>query len=204
MKLFYLKNQAFSTVMLVGKLSNIFQENTYHNILKMIEPFMLVYPFNSTSTNMPCFGNRTKMLFTCWWQGEEEAPDLIRACIRSQKRNIPKEIRHVVISKYNYGEYIDIPDFVLQKVESGKISLTTLSDIIRVSLLYKWGGGWIDSTVLLTHMIDVNIFNYPFYTRNIPEKQYCTNIVWSDWFIGIETEHYLSHFRFHLFYLAIQ
>jgi len=139
MKLFYLKNQAFSTVMLVGKLSNIFQENTYHNILKMIEPFMLVYPFNSTSTNMPCFGNRTKMLFTCWWQGEEEAPDLIRACIRSQKRNIPKEIRHVVISKYNYGEYIDIPDFVLQKVESGKISLTTLSDIIRVSLLYKWG-----------------------------------------------------------------
>ncbi len=71
----------------------------------------------------------------------------------------------------------------MKKVESGNISLVTLSDIIRVSLLYKWGGGWLDSTVLLVKEIDLSIFNYPFYTRNIPEKQYCTNTVWADWFM---------------------
>lgn len=45
------------------------------------------------------------------------------------------------------SQYIDMPTYILQKVERGLISLTHLSDIVRFKLLSCWGGTWFDATV---------------------------------------------------------
>ena len=75
-------------------------------------------------------------------------PDVAKACLNSIKMHAD---RHpvIVITEANHGDYVDLPDYIRTKVKQGKISLTHLSDILRMALLAKHGGIWIDSTVLI-------------------------------------------------------
>lgn len=101
----------------------------------------------------------------------DRAPELIRACINSQKRYLPDEVELVIITEDNYRDYVDLPQWLIDKVEDGRITLTTFSDVIRASLLYKYGGIWLDSTILLTEMLPVEFWDYDVFT--IREFRYC-------------------------------
>ena len=97
-------------------------------------------------------------IWTCWWQGEECMPDIVKACYNAMKLHGD---RHpvILITKDNYKTYIDIPDYILDKQEKGIIDLTHFSDILRAMILSKHGGIWMDSTLLLPHKhIDDFIF----------------------------------------------
>ena len=87
-------------------------------------------------------------VWVCWWQGEEATPDIVKACLNSIRMYAD---RHpvIVITEANHRNYVDLPDYIRTKVEQGKISLTHLSDILRMALLARHGGIWIDSTVLI-------------------------------------------------------
>jgi hypothetical protein len=50
------------------------------------------------------------------------------------------------------------------KLTSGVITLTHFSDILRFSLLYKYGGFWMDSTILMLGKFDSCFFDYPYFT----------------------------------------
>lgn len=115
--------------------------------------------------------------------GEEQAPEIVRACLTSQRRNLPRGVRHIVITADNYKNYISLPGHITEKVKDGQITLTTLSDIIRAALLYKYGGFWMDSTLYVCRPLEEDILNYQIYTRNLPEIQYCANAMWSGWFL---------------------
>ena len=96
----------------------------------------------------------TKIVWTVWWQ--DEVPDFIQYII--DKRVLPYEYKQIIINNRNYKEYIDIPDRILELVNSKKISLTHFSDYIRISLLNKYGGIWMDATLLITKQLDKEIF----------------------------------------------
>lgn len=87
-------------------------------------------------------------VWVCWWQGEEAMPDIVKACLNSIRMYAD---RHpvIVITEANHRNYVDLPDYIRTKVKQGKISLTHLSDILRMALLARHGGIWIDSTVLI-------------------------------------------------------
>ena len=60
--------------------------------------------------------------------------------------------------KYNnFSEYVDIPDFIIKKYNKGIITPTHFSDILRLELLKKYGGTWIDATMFIT---DKNLPDY--------------------------------------------
>ena len=101
----------------------------------------------------------------------DKAPDLIKACINSLKRYLPDEVELIIITKDNYRDYVDFPKWLIDKVESGEITLTTFSDVIRASLLYKYGGIWLDSTILLTETLPIDFWDYDVFT--IRELHYC-------------------------------
>lgn len=84
-------------------------------------------------------------IWMCWWQGEENAPEIVRACIDSVRRNAGGH-EVVVITDENLSEYVDIPEWVLEKVRAGVMSRTNLSDLLRLSLLAEHGGMWLDAT----------------------------------------------------------
>lgn len=89
-------------------------------------------------------------VFTCWLQGVENAPIIVKRCIESLEK-LERPI--VVITMKNIKNYLDIPQFILDKYERGIIGSAHFSDIIRVALLEKYGGTWVDSTVYIAEKV---------------------------------------------------
>lgn len=85
-------------------------------------------------------------VWICWFQGMENAPALVQKCYQSMQDNLKgKEI--IVITAENMGEYVQFPDFIMKKWKSGQITHTHMTDLLRMELLIRYGGMWIDSTV---------------------------------------------------------
>lgn len=85
--------------------------------------------------------------------GVGDAPEIVKACISSIVDNKPDEYEFIIIDDFNYSHYIDLPKYIIEKYQSGYISKAQFSDILRVNLLYTYGGIWIDATIFLTKNI---------------------------------------------------
>lgn len=91
----------------------------------------------------------TRIIWVCWLQGMENAPEIVQKCIDSVRRNMPKyEVR--VLTAENLFEYVTLPEHIVRKYKKGIITFTHFSDILRTALLIQHGGIWLDATVLLT------------------------------------------------------
>ncbi len=168
-----LLEDGFSVVRMTERLLNnevVTYDYIYNDIYHMMADFTDAFPNNSTGFNEPVY-NGKKYAWSCWWQGMDEAPDLIKACINSMRRHLPDEVELVIITEKNYHDYVDFPQWLIDKVEDGRVTLTTFSDVIRASLLYKYGGIWLDSTILLTQKVPPKFWDYDVFT--IREFRYC-------------------------------
>ena len=105
---------------------------------------------------------KDKVIWFCWLQGIENAPLLVKCCYESIKK-ICMDYKIIVITSENLKDYTNLPDFIVSKWEKGFISNTHFSDILRTNLLVENGGTWIDSTVLLTGKIPLDIENAPLF-----------------------------------------
>ena len=92
---------------------------------------------------------QSNKVWVCWFQGIEQAPLLVQKCFYALKSNLDdRDI--VLITADNMLEYVDFPDFIVEKWRKGEITNTHMTDLLRLELLIKYGGTWIDSTVLCT------------------------------------------------------
>lgn len=109
--------------------------------------------------NIPC---ASLPIWQLWLQGEEQAPVLVRKCFESIRRYNPdREI--IIVTENTLANYIELPGYLMTKYKQGIIPRAHFSDIIRVCLLTKYGGTWIDATVLLTDKIPENILEQDFF-----------------------------------------
>lgn len=83
----------------------------------------------------------TDNIWTMWLQ--EDVPELIQMCLSTIKKQYPNAI---VITESNMFNYINIPDYIYKKYKNGTIKPCHFSDYLRICLLDKYGGTWIDST----------------------------------------------------------
>ena len=91
----------------------------------------------------------TRVVWLCWLQGMENAPEIVKKCVDSVKRNMPKyEVR--VLTAENLFNYVTLPEHIVRKYQKGTITFTHFSDILRTALLVQHGGIWMDATVLMT------------------------------------------------------
>lgn len=87
-------------------------------------------------------------IFICWFQGFDQAPDIVKGCIHSIDNTFPHDKYEVVeITTENFSKYVDFPAYIMEKWEKGIISNTHFSDLLRLELLIRYGGYWIDATV---------------------------------------------------------
>lgn len=140
-------------------------------------------------------------IWTLWWQGEESAPETIRMCFQSM-RNFAGGHPVVVISEDNYADYIHLPDYFLEKVQCGQISFTHFSDIIRMYLLYHYGGMWLDATMYLTAPVPEEIFSFDYYTGKLePYRMLCVSEGrWNGAFVAGKPGNVFFDFMIHFFY----
>ena len=102
-------------------------------------------------------------IWTVWWQGEENAPEVVKMCFASVNRHKGTHPFRI-ITRDNFREYIGLPEHITRKVQDKTISFTHFSDIIRVYLLYQYGGLWLDATMLVTGNIPEEIFRREFFS----------------------------------------
>ena len=99
--------------------------------------------------------------FSIWFQGEDEAPALVKSCFRSMRRHLDLEL--VVLTEKTIFDWISLPDYIIRKWKEGKISHAHFSDICRVELLYRHGGVWLDATDYVTAPIPKFIMDEEFF-----------------------------------------
>lgn len=106
--------------------------------------------------------NMENTVWICWLQGIESAPELVQNCYSSMKYHITDR-NIVVINKDNLKKYTSLPDYIIEKWEKGIISNTHFSDILRVNILLRHGGLWLDSTTYITDKLPEYITAYDFF-----------------------------------------
>lgn len=83
-------------------------------------------------------------IFSIWFQGEDSAPELVKACWRSVRTHCFQEL--VILDGSSVFDWIELPDYVVRKWKEGKIRPAHFADICRIELLYRYGGLWLDAT----------------------------------------------------------
>ena len=116
----------------------------YCKLKKKYKGFISEYQQKEDTKNI--LHEHVDIVWVCWFQGMEHAPKMVQYCFESLKSNLHDK-RIILITEDNYKEYVQFPTYILEKYEKGCFSKTHLSDLLRLELLIKYGGTWIDATV---------------------------------------------------------
>lgn len=122
-------------------------------------------------------------IWVCWFQGEKNMPELVKICYDSLLKNADGH-KVNLITYDNYRDFIDIPDYIVEKHEKNIITAIQLSNIVRACLLSKYGGLWIDATYYVSGKLpDFNglFFWTPKWNRGekyFPSAQYLESLLY--------------------------
>lgn len=124
-------------------------------------------------------------IWTFWEQGFENAPEVVKRCQKSLDKVAGK---HPVIrlDRRSVHQYIQIPDYVMDKKKRGIIGSAHYSDLIRFMLLAKYGGFWIDAA---NYFVNDDFFRnatqYSFYSvKGFDNDVSITRHLWLDGIFG--------------------
>jgi hypothetical protein len=126
-------------------------------------------------------GTIPPQIWVCWWDGIGMMPPIVKACYNSLLENAG-DFKITVIDKDNFKDFITVPDHILERIKDKTMTITHFSDIIRMSLLAKYGGIWLDSTILVTGKIKITTI--PFFTikrefggEYVPKRRWTGNCI---------------------------
>lgn len=124
-------------------------------------------------------------IYTYW--DNEKLPELIENCINTWKKYSNYNI--IILNKNNFKNYVDINDY--EKLNDTQKTNAKFSDYLRFDLLSKYGGIWMDASVILTKKLNwiekfgTNIFFYN--SRNENRGEICLE----SWFISSKKDNQL-------------
>ncbi len=129
-----------------------------------------------------------KIIWVMWWQGYETSPAIVKRCIRSWvKKNPDWEL--VFLDKDSVKEYLTL-DYIVNFKEN-VMHLQHLADVIRINLLAKYGGVWVDATCFcckpLNEWLDRYIKSGFFAFSNPGRDRLIAN-----WFLAADRESYIA------------
>lgn len=89
-----------------------------------------------------------KLFVYTFWEPREKIPFYLQLCMETWEKFLPNATI-IVLDYKNIGEFIDVRELGLN-LFSGRLSLPQIADAIRVALLAKHGGVWLDiDTIIL-------------------------------------------------------
>lgn len=155
------------------------KENILHTEQKYLRKYLNV--LNNLPQKTPLSDDNRK-IWICWFQGIENAPQIVKRCIESIKKNA-NGCEVVIIDNQNIKKYADIPEYIFIKRQQNLITPMQFSDILRATLLANHGGIWIDATVLLTAPLSQDFIKRDFFC--LSSKGIYRNV---NWMIGAKAQ----------------
>ena len=157
--------------MMPKKLFNKIQNKTYFKTQKMVgedwDRVLKEYFTNKIETEQikpkKTFNNE-KIIWQFWGQGWdfEKLSDVVKISYKSVEK-YKKDYEIIHLDMININDYLEIPAYILKKVEDKKMGFAHFTDIIRLALLYNYGGVWIDATILLTDYLPQEYFEMDYF-----------------------------------------
>ena len=131
----------------------------------------------------------------CWLQGEEHKslPSLNRECIK-RWRSLNPDWNVIVLTKKTIADYVPEYKYIINNAP--KRSRQLKSDLLRILLLEKYGGVWVDASVfpmrpLSNFYIELingtGFFAYRFMPRSVNKKKGDREI--ASWFLCASASH---------------
>lgn len=145
------------------KRRNFYQEQVYNYLKKKYLTEIL--KFSEISDN-ESLRSAEKRVWFFWLQGEDNMPPIVSACYK-QLLKAAENYEVCLLTESNLESYIKIPAHIAEKQKKGIISKTHFSDIVRVLLLQKYGGLWVDATIY-AQSLDSGIFDKELFTLYAP------------------------------------
>lgn len=111
---------------------------------------ILVFIFLIISYNYICIIIRKKYkkyIFT-FWEPKEKMPGFIKLCIKTWKVHIYEY--EIIILDYNLSKQY-LGEDLFTSIICKNMSVMVQSDAIRVAMLYKYGGIWMDADTIITN-----------------------------------------------------
>ena len=150
-------------------------KQAYFVALRKVEPLLIdqygpMMPEQKAFyATQPLEYHRSRIIWFCWLQGLKNAPEIVKVCYASLQKHFPdREIK--VIDENNWIEYVELPEHIIERWKKRQIPPANFSDLLRLELLIRYGGTWIDATVLCTgkehteEYLDAGLFMFQ-YTR---------------------------------------
>lgn len=92
---------------------------------------------------------KPKIAWVVWLQGFDRAPEMVKVCVTSQQQFL-KDYEFRMVTEQNYHEWLTLPQHIIEKRRRGLIPDASFSDLLRLELLIRYGGLYMDATVLCT------------------------------------------------------
>lgn len=123
-------------------------------------------------------GNKVWML---WYTGLDDAPDLVKKCVSIAKELDDADV--TFIDKNNLEEFFTFESNIRNLFEQRKISIQTFSDIVRLQLMSRHGGFWIDATVFVTHKDFITKYkDLPYFSVKHKSNNLLLKEKWNEYF----------------------
>jgi len=130
----------------------------------------------------------SKNIFILWFQGFNNAPDVVKQCANSWKHYNP-DWNIIELDNDNLSNFIRLNEYI-PDIDKKTINYTALSDIVRVLLLKTYGGVWVDATTFCNKPLTSWLENYTregFFAFNNPGR----DRLLSTWFLYADKDNYL-------------
>ena len=150
------------------KLVNTYAHTLTNELLSKIDDGN--YTFEKTRN----LSNR-QTIFVFWYQNE--MPEIVKRCYASLQRHC-KDCDVILITKDNLNNFINVDSCIQEALDEQRMTLTTFSDYVRLALLSKYDGLWLDATIYVAKDIDMSFFNNTLLLPKIDEN---TNIYSKSW-----------------------
>ncbi len=128
-----------------------------------------------------------KTIWSCWFQGRDAAPHLVKRCFSSWERENPgwhfRCLDAASIERYvNFKGIVDL--------QSQSLTAASFSDIVRILLLHEFGGIWVDATLFCNRPLDewlpsAMTEGFFAFAEPAPDR------LLSSWFLSAVPNHYL-------------
>ena len=98
-----------------------------------------------------------------WHQGVDSTTSkMVVACINSVNTH-SRDYHVMLLTDKTAWDYIELPDFVFEKIGKNGFKFAQLSDLARLYLLSAYGGVWLDATIYLTKPIEERMLDKDFF-----------------------------------------
>lgn len=127
-----------------------------------------------------------KNLFILWFQGFENAPEVVNRCVESWKY-YNADWKIILLTEKNLKEYIPESHYVFKKKD---MEYYEKSDVIRLELLKRYGGLWADSTLFCNRPLNEWLESHikeGFFAFSKPSEDKSM----SNWFLYSESDNYV-------------